>query len=144
MWSQPGAACTSAETLPCEISFRTNITNARRQLVPSRSFSSVVNSETSGSALPSTAVIGTAPLRLLVQKAPRDWRSSCTEQRRIRAGVPRSSSRSNLAPRHPGQHLLVQRRRTPEAVLVLHEEVASGCFGDVVRPSPRVKKAVPA
>jgi hypothetical protein len=57
------------------------------QLAPSRSLSSLVNSETSGSAVPFTAVIGTAPLRLLVQKAPRDSRRSWTEQRRITTGV---------------------------------------------------------
>jgi hypothetical protein len=46
------------------------------QVVPSRLLSSAVNSEISGSGVPSTAVIGTAPLRLLVQKAPRDLRRS--------------------------------------------------------------------
>ena len=57
------------------------------ELVPSRLFSFAVNSETSGSAMPFTALIGTAPLRLLVQKAPRDSRRSWIEQRQIATGV---------------------------------------------------------
>jgi hypothetical protein len=71
---------------PTATNTRSGVTSFH-QLAPSRSLSSLVNSETSGSAVPFTAVIGTAPLRLLVQKAPRDSRRSWTEQRRITTGV---------------------------------------------------------
>ena len=64
------------------------------QLVLSQPLSSLVNSQVFGRGVPSTAVIGTAPLRLLVQKAPRDCKRSCSEQRRIITGVRCSSSRS--------------------------------------------------
>ena len=75
------------------------LTHHQRQRMPSRSLSSAANSEISGSATPSTAVIGTAPLRLLVQKAPRDLRRSAAVRRRITAGVCWSSSTSTTSRR---------------------------------------------
>jgi hypothetical protein len=43
----------------------------------------------------------------------------------------------HLTPGHPGQHLLVQRRRTPNAVVVLEEQVPPSRLSNGMRPSLR-------
>ena len=108
------------------------------QLVPSQPLSSLVDSaECSAAAAVDPAMIGTAPLEAAgPEGAARLARGLAASSDGSRAGVRCSSSRSmHLTTSHPGQHLLVQRRRTPRSMLVLNEDVSATRLGDV-RPRP--------
>ena len=85
----------------------------------------------SGSGCPSTALTGDGPAQAAGPEHPgRAGAGRPPIPAPIRTGLPRSPEQvQHLPPGHPGQHVLVQRRRTPDTVRVLPEQVAARGLG---------------